>query len=133
MSNKSGFLGKHVLLELYGCPSNDLDDDKYIEFSMIQAAIMAGATVVTRAFHRFSPQGVTGVVVLQESHISIHTWPEKGYAAIDCYTCGDHCSPEKAAEVMIANLKADQHSITILNRGDEEEIRMYPGKQVAAA
>lgn len=83
---------------------------------MQRAALAAGATIVNVAFHRFVPQGVSGVVVVQESHLSIHTWPELGYAAVDFFTCGD-CVPEAAHKVLMEGLSASSCELMMLNRG----------------
>ncbi len=91
--------GKHLLVEYWGCEADVLDDVGAVEALMKRAAEASGATLVESVFHRFCPQGVSGVVVVEESHLSIHTWPEKGYAAVDFYTCGD-CEPERAHEVL---------------------------------
>ena len=85
---------------------------------MLQAAEAAGATIVQSVFHRFSPHGVTGVVVVAESHLSIHTWPEYGYAAVDFFTCGD-CRPEAAHEVLEAGMLSRSHAIVKVERGME--------------
>ena len=81
------------------------------------AAIDCGATVLGESFHPFQPQGVSGVVVIAESHLSIHTWPEYGYAAVDIFTCGTSVQPEKAVEVLIEKLGAKDHSLTEIQRG----------------
>ena len=81
-------LGRHVLAEFYGCSPEILNDIVKIEKLMVDAALEAGAEVKEVIFHQFSPQGVSGVVVISESHLAIHTWPEFGYAAIDVFTCG---------------------------------------------
>lgn len=81
-----------------------------------RAAIAAGATIVGKVFHRFSPHGVSGVVVVQESHISIHTWPEEGYAAVDFYTCGE-CSPERAHDLLNEELAATSYELVTVSRG----------------
>lgn len=83
---------------------------------MVAAAEAAGATVVAKAFHRFTPQGVSGVVVVEESHLSIHTWPEYGYAAVDFYTCGD-CVPERAHELLRSALGAERSEVLKVDRG----------------
>jgi S-adenosylmethionine decarboxylase len=87
---------------------------------MIAAAKVAGATIMESAFHRFEPQGVSGTVILAESHLSIHTWPEKGYAAMDFYTCGDHTDPWAACEFAAATLCAKSVLTTELKRGIEK-------------
>ena len=82
-------LGSHILIEAYDCDPEILDDIEVVEETMVDAALKAGAEVREVAFHKFSPQGVSGVVVISESHLSVHTWPEFGYAAVDVFTCGD--------------------------------------------
>lgn len=86
-------LGRHVLAEVHGCNPETLNDLQKVEHIMVSAALAAGAEVREVAFHKFSPQGVSGVVVISESHLAIHTWPELGYAAVDVFTCGDHVDP----------------------------------------
>ena len=110
-------LGRHLLVELYDCDREVLNDLDLIRDVMVKAAIDCGAVVLGDSFHRFSPQGVSGVVVIAESHLSIHTWPEYGYAAVDVFTCGTTVHPEKAAEVLIDRLGSKHHSITEIPRG----------------
>jgi len=86
-------LGRHILVEFYDCSPELMNDVVHIENSMVAAAETAGATVINSTFHHFSPYGVSGVVVIQESHLAIHTWPEYGYAAVDLFTCGDSVDP----------------------------------------
>lgn len=109
-------LGRHLLLELRGCDRALLDDHAVVERSLRVAAEAAGATVVQSVFHRFSPQGVTGVVVLEESHFSVHTWPESGYAAADFFTCGD-CRPELAVSILRDAFRAESVEVMSLDRG----------------
>ncbi len=85
----SNALGNHILVEFMGCDPHIMNDVTAIERDMVLAAQKAGATVINSTFHHFSPFGVSGVVVIQESHLAIHTWPEYGYAAVDLFTCGD--------------------------------------------
>lgn len=80
-------LGEHYLIELWDCEFSKLDNLPAIQKTMSQAALVAGGTIVDEKFHKFAPQGVSGVVVIAESHLSIHTWPELGYAAMDLFTC----------------------------------------------
>ena len=82
-------LGMHYLVEFYQCDSKKIDDVKYIEDVMTKAVDVSGATIVAPLFHKFAPQGVSGVVVIEESHFAIHTWPEHGYASVDIYSCGE--------------------------------------------
>jgi S-adenosylmethionine decarboxylase len=111
-------LGKHVLVELYDCDSKLLNNISFIKETMLAAAKKSGATVLGESFHQFSPQGVSGVIIIAESHLTIHTWPEHGYAGADIFTCGTRVKPEKAAEVIIARLKPVTHSIVKMDRGN---------------
>ena len=111
-------LGKHVLVELYDCDYKLLNDINFIKEVMLEAAKKSGATVLGESFHQFSPQGVSGVIIIAESHLTIHTWPEHGYAGADIFTCGTRVKPEKAAEVIIARLKPVTHSIIKMDRGN---------------
>ncbi len=110
-------LGKHLLLELKDCNREVLNDLGFLKGILSAAASEAGATVLGESFHQFKPQGVSGVVVIAESHLFIHTWPEHGYAAVDIFTCGDSVQPEKAAQILIRELKAKNHSILEIHRG----------------
>jgi len=110
-------LGKHLLLELKGCNKEGLNDLSFLRETLLTAAIEAGATVLGESFHRFNPQGVSGVVVIAESHLFLHTWPEYGYAAVDIFTCGDTVKPELAAELLIKRLKAKNSTVVELRRG----------------
>lgn len=108
--------GRHILVEYFGCNGKTLNDERQVETLLVSAAIAAKATVVGRVFHRFSPQGVSGVVVVEESHLSIHTWPEYGYAAVDFFTCGE-CTPERAHDVLTKGLEARHTEVMFLMRG----------------
>ena len=110
-------LGKHLLLDLKDCDEEVLNDLGFLRNALVAAATACGATVLGESFHPFSPQGVSGVVIIAESHLSIHTWPEYGYAAIDIFTCGTSVEPEKAAEFLIEKLGAKGHSLTEIKRG----------------
>lgn len=110
-------LGRHLLVELQDCNRENLNDLNFLKDATIAAAVNCGAVVLGDSFHRFSPQGVSGVVVIAESHLSIHTWPEYGYAAVDIFTCGDNVEPEKAAETLIEKLESQNPSITEIQRG----------------
>ncbi len=105
-------LGKHLLLELKGCNKEVLNDIGFLREALLAAAGEAGATVLGESFHQFSPQGVSGVVIIAESHLCIHTWPEYGYAAADIFTCGSSVQPRKAAEIIVRKLGGKNHSIT---------------------
>ena len=110
-------LGRHLLVELHDCDREALNNLDFIREVMLKAAIDCGAVVLGESFHRFSPQGVSGVVVIAESHISIHTWPEYGYAAADVFTCGTSVNPEIAAQVLIEKLGSKNHTLNEIKRG----------------
>ena len=110
-------LGRHILVEFNGCSPEVLDDVAVIEDSMVEAARKAGATVIQSTFHHFSPFGVSGVVVIQESHLAIHTWPEYGYAAVDLFTCGDTVDPWVSFDHLKVAFKAHNHSSIEMYRG----------------
>jgi S-adenosylmethionine decarboxylase proenzyme len=107
---------QHLLVEYHGCDVAVLNDKGRIEELMRHGAEAARSTVVGSVFHTFSPYGVSGVVVVEESHFSIHTWPEYGYAAVDCYTCGD-CEPENAHKILREGLGAATSEVMVLERG----------------
>lgn len=110
-------LGKHLLLELKDCNQEVLNDLTYLQDAMLTAADQAGATVLEKYFHQFSPQGVSGAVIIAESHLSLHTWPEYGYAAVDIFTCGDTVSTEAAAEFLIQRLESRDPVVMEIRRG----------------
>ena len=110
-------LGLHLLLELKDCNPELLDDLDYVRQSVLLAAQKVGAHIVGESFHRFSPQGVTGILAIAESHISIHTWPEYGYAAADVFACGSSFRPVEAAEVLIERFESKDPDTTEIRRG----------------
>ncbi len=93
-------LGDHYLIELYDCHAHILDDEDQIRSTLLEAARHAGATIIDQKFHKFAPQGVSGVIVIAESHLSIHTWPELGYAALDLFTCSHDMTMDRAFELL---------------------------------
>ncbi|VBB05679.1 s-adenosylmethionine decarboxylase [Lucifera butyrica] len=115
-------LGRHILAEFYGCNANILNDVEKVETVMVNAALEAGAEVREVAFHKFSPQGVSGVVVISESHLAIHTWPELRYAAIDVFTCGDRVNPWDACHYLVESLQATEVDSTEVQRGKLKEL-----------
>ncbi|MBT3784326.1 adenosylmethionine decarboxylase [bacterium] len=117
LENLPGFLGTQILAEYYACDPTVLSDSSLVEKIMVEAARDAGATVVGTSFHQFSPHGVSGVVIIEESHLGIHTWPEFGFAAVDLFTCGDSVNPWKAYESLKSSLKANQGTFMELRRG----------------
>jgi len=110
-------LGRHVLAEFYGCPKEILGNLEQIKQHMTQAALEAGAEVKETIFHQFSPQGVSGVVVISESHLAIHSWPEYGYAAVDVFTCGQAVNPWESCNYLKEALSAQNMSAREIKRG----------------
>lgn len=110
-------LGRHLLVDFHGCDTGLLDDPAHLEAALYRAALAAGATVLNATFHRFSPCGVTGVLLLQESHLAIHTWPERAFAAVDLFTCGARLDPWQAALLLKTALGAAQGRAVELERG----------------
>ncbi|HJV91229.1 MAG TPA: adenosylmethionine decarboxylase [Holophagaceae bacterium] len=114
-------LGRHMLVEFTGCDEGRLADLDLITEAMLRAARAAGATVLTHRFHRFAGpeggQGVSGAVIISESHLAIHTWPEHAYAAVDLFTCGEHVDPMRAHAVLREALGAQADDTRIVSRG----------------
>ncbi len=110
-------LGKHLLVELKDCNPEIIKDLNTVREAMLTAARQARATIIDVAFHEFSPFGISGMIVIAESHLSIHTWPEYGYAAVDIFTCGDIIKPELAARYLIERFESKNPSIVEMKRG----------------
>ncbi len=125
-------LGRHILAEFYGCDANILNDSQMIEAYMKQAALECGATIVSSTFHTFNPHGVSGVVVIAESHLAIHTWPEYGYAAVDVFTCGETVDPTVANDSLKESLQAEKVKVMELKRGELSSNKVLPHKPVIA-
>ncbi len=110
-------LGTHLLVELRDCDPEILKDLGKVKDAMVSAAKEAMATIIDVSFHEFNPFGISGMVVIAESHLSIHTWPEYGYAAVDIFTCGDIIKPEVAAHYLIGQFESKNPSIVEVKRG----------------
>lgn len=117
MNARPNTLGTHLILELNDCDADALDDLGLVERTLVEAAERSGASIVGQVFHKFAPVGVTGVVSIAESHISVHTWPEYGYAAADIFTCSARFKPYAAADIIIARLKSKRPAVTEIPRG----------------
>ena len=117
MNEQPRTLGTHLLMELNECNATVLDDMDLIKRALLDAADEAGATVVGELFHKFSPVGVTGIVCIAESHISIHTWPEHAYAAVDIFTCGEKFKPFEAAHLIADSLQSQHCNVMEVKRG----------------
>ena len=107
---------KHLLLELYRCDCEKLNDESFLRCTLNRAAKLAKATVLNLISNKFEPQGVTAIALLAESHISIHTWPESNYSAVDIFTCGQNMLPERASQYLIDTLKAEEHFLRVIKR-----------------
>jgi len=110
-------LGRHIIVEFYGCDPDIMNDVSHIEQSMLKAATDANATVINSTFHHFSPFGVSGVIVIQESHLAIHTWPEYGFASMDIFTCGETVNPWECYQYLLKAFKAEHGSAMEMGRG----------------
>jgi len=119
-------LGTHMILELYGCPFDLLDDEEFVRQSVREASERALSPLLKLSSHKFSPQGVTALGLLAESHISIHTWPEMGYAAADIFTCGTTAMPRLGGEYLVERFRAASHCLTVMPRGEIPSIHRAP-------
>lgn len=115
-------LGTHILLELSQCPQTLLTAKEHLEETLVESATQAGATVVKSVFHQFSPHGLSGVVVIAESHITVHTWPEHSYAAIDIFTCGDPDIAQRIQDNITQRFHPATTSSQTIARGPEPEL-----------
>ena len=115
-NNLSDFQGNHLLLELYGCNRDKLNDELYLRCQLNNAAKLAKASVLNIVSNKFEPFGVTAIALLAESHLSIHTWPESQYSAIDIFTCGRNMRPNLASQFLIESLEASNHIMKTIVR-----------------
>ena len=113
---------KHLLLELYRCDCEKLNDESFLRCILNRASKLANATVLNMISNKFEPQGVTAIALLAESHISIHTWPESNYSAVDIFTCGQNMMPELASQYLIESLMAKEHSLRVIERNPPEAV-----------
>jgi len=113
---------KHLLLELYRCDFEKLNDESFLRCALNRAAKLANATVLNLISNKFEPQGVTAIALLAESHISIHTWPESNYSAVDIFTCGKNMMPELASQYLIESLMAKEHALRVIERNPPSTI-----------
>jgi len=132
-------LGIHIIVELHGLERGLLDDAERLEEILTEATTKSGATVVGTVFHNFSPHGVTGVIGIKESHLSIHTWPEFGYAALDVFTCRA-IDPRQVVDAIVERLKPKHHTSMVISRGEpytesleEEQLPKFPKLKAAGS
>lgn len=109
-------VGRHCVYELQGGNPHLLDDEEFIKGALTEAAEASGATLLGLITHKFEPQGVTAIALLSESHLSIHSWPQYNYAAVDAFTCGEHTNPEAACRSLKDSFQATHGSMRILER-----------------
>jgi S-adenosylmethionine decarboxylase len=121
-SDEEPSLGSHLLVELYGCNMLSLQSEESVGTAMREAANRSEATVVAHCFHEFKPWGVSGAVIIQESHYTIHTWPEHGYAAIDLFYCGGTVKVHKAVEVLQQRFNPKRIKFLVVRRGLHVEV-----------
>jgi len=112
-------VGTQIVLDLYDCLTDRLDDIAWVQRTLTDAARIAGATIVDVVFHKFAPWGISGVVVISESHLAIHIWPENRYAAIDVFTCGSSMDLDRAVRYLIDTFKAKRVDSRCFNRGQK--------------
>lgn len=118
-------IGHHYIVEASGCDPKIISSVEKIQQILVKAAEIAGTQVWSISVNRFPPKGVSGVIVISESHISVHTWPEYGYGALDFYTCGESTDPEKAVFFAVEAFGASTSHITEITRGIEEGDRIF--------
>lgn len=121
-------LGHQILAELHDCNKDYLDEIEKCREIMVGAAQAAHAEIRETVFHKFEPQGVSGVVVISESHLTIHTWPELGYAAVDVFTCGETVDPWDAIEHIVLEFDAEYVTVLDINRGMKDLNKLVKGK-----
>lgn len=122
-AERPAYLGRHIIAEFFHADFHALNDADPLEEAMINAATAAGATVISSHKHFFSPHGVSAVIIVQESNLCIHTWPEFGYAAADFFTCGDSVNPWRSFEFLRKYLKAEKFNCMELKRGNTELLK----------
>jgi S-adenosylmethionine decarboxylase len=121
-------LGKHLIVELYGCSFERTSDPVQVEQTLIEAVRLSKATIVKPVFHHFSPHGVSGVIVIAESHFTIHTWPEHGYCALDIFTCGDQIDSAASLQFLKESFQAHNMSVMEIQRGMLDQPEREPGR-----
>src|SRR5256712_13860050 len=110
-------LGRHLLLEMFDCDPDAINNLEAVKGALVEAAKRAQATIVDVVFHEFNPFGINAAVVIAESHLAIHTWPEYRYAAVDIFSCGETLQPEVAANYLVEQFAAERTSIVEMQRG----------------
>ncbi len=120
-------LGQHHLAEFYGCCVDSINNKEFVRNAMVEAATLAKATIVTDVFHEFNPHGISGVVVIAESHFAVHSWPEHPCVSVDLFTCSDRMEPQLAIDYLAKIFKARDVSVQKVDRGQVSVPRVPTG------
>lgn len=120
-------LGRQILVEFYDCDSDKINDVSFVESAFLEATRKSKATIISHNFHKFSPYGISGVVVIAESHVTIHSWPEYNYAAVDIFTCGDTIDPWVIQEYLKEAFESKNISSMEMKRG---LFKVQPGQRL---
>ena len=112
------YLANHQIIEFNDCEEEQIKDAQFMRHIFWKAAQMGNATIVNNCFHEFNPQGITGVLVIEESHLSVHTWPEHKYVAVDIFSCGNKINHKKITEFLKEKFKCNNVSSISINRGE---------------
>lgn len=120
-------LGRQILVEFYDCDSDKINDVSFVESAFLEATRKSKATIISHNFHKFSPHGISGVVVIAESHVTIHSWPEYNYAAVDIFTCGDTIDPWVIQEYLKEAFDSKNISSMEMKRG---LFKVQPGQRL---
>lgn len=120
-------LGRQILVEFYDCDSDKINDVSFVESAFLEATRKSKATIISHNFHKFSPHGISGVVVIAESHVTIHSWPEYNYAAVDIFTCGDTIDPWVIQEHLKEAFESKNISSMEMKRG---LFKVQPGQRL---
>jgi S-adenosylmethionine decarboxylase len=123
VEKRHAMFGSQVVLDLYDCETTHLDDLEWVKATLVNAALAAGATIVDTVFHKFAPWGISGVVVIAESHLAIHIWPENRYAAVDVFTCGENVQMDVASAFLKREFRARRAVQRRFTRGDRAATR----------
>ncbi len=120
--DESPSLGSHLLIEMYGCDPDTLERQDYVGQAMGDAAAASKATIVEQSFHEFEPFGVSGAVIIKESHYTIHTWPEHRYAAVDLFYCGGTVLVHRAVDVLRERFQPERIKFLVVRRGLQHDV-----------
>ena len=115
-------LGSHLLIELFGCQAVTIEREDTVGEAMLEAAKVSEATIVDDCFKEFKPYGVSGAVIIQESHYTIHTWPEHGYAAVDLFYCGGTIKVRRAVETLKERFQPERIKFLVVRRGNQSDV-----------